>query len=73
MYVQSYFKQLCMILTYVHVNVLSHSKHCVFVTSNERMAKKNFKFYYCLRINYETNQAFSHFKDTVRRIHGFTW
>ena len=43
MFIQSYFKQLCMILTYVHVNVLSHLKHCVFVTSNERMVK-NFKF-----------------------------
>ena len=40
MFIQSYFKQLCMILTYVHVNVLSHSKHCVFVTTNERMVKK---------------------------------
>ena len=61
MFVQSYFKQLCMILTYVHVNVLSHSKHCVFVTSNERMVKTNFKFYYCLRVNYETNQLFRPF------------
>ena len=43
MFIQSYFKQLCMILTYVHVNVLSHLKHCVFVTFNERMVK-NFKF-----------------------------
>jgi len=33
-----------MILTYVHVNVLSHSKHCVFVTSNEGMVKETSSF-----------------------------
>jgi hypothetical protein len=38
-FVHSYFKQLCKILTYVNVNVLIHSKHHVFVTSNERMLK----------------------------------
>ena len=42
MFVQSYLNELCIILAYEHVYVLSDlKKHRVFVTSNERTVKKN--------------------------------
>ena len=43
MFEQSYFKQLCMILTYEQVYVLSHSITSCFVTTNERTVRK-YKF-----------------------------
>ena len=65
MFVQSYFKQLCMILTYVHVNVLSHSKHCDFITSNERMVKKTSTFNAVYELTTKQTKFFDHFKDIV--------
>jgi hypothetical protein len=65
MFVQSYFKQWCMILTYVHVNVLIHSKHHIFVTSNERMLKNTSSFNTVYELITKRTNFLEHFKDTV--------
>ena len=65
MFGQSSYKQLCMILTYVHVNVLSHSKHCVFVTSNRRMVKKTSSFITVFEFTTKRTKFLDPFKDIV--------
>jgi len=65
MFVQSYFKQLCMILTYVYVNVLIHSKHHIFVTRSERMVKNTSSFNTVYELTAKQTKFLDHFKDTI--------
>ena len=54
-----------MILTYVHVNVLTHSKHYVFVTSNERIVKKWSSFNTVCELTTKRTKFLDHSKDVV--------
>ena len=64
-FIQSYFKQLCMILTYVYVNVLIHSKHHIFVTCCERIVKNTSSFNTVSELTAKQIKFLDHFKDTI--------
>ena len=54
-----------MILTYVHVNVLTHSKHYVFVTSNDRIVKKPSSLNTVYELTKKRTKFLDHSKDIV--------